>query len=352
MRRRILLGAAVFAAVPLTLDPDRPLPPSFGMQLHGMWDWYWNRERPNEWLRRHIATLVEFGVEVVRVDFGWAGSQPEEGRPSLAWYYNRRLDMLLDELATRGLKVLVTIDLSPGWSRAGGGSDHRFPDDGSAIGPWARWFAATYGDRVLAVEVWNEPNTLDNSGIKDGAERARHYAGLLKTASRGIRAGRPGTRVVLGGPLENDASFIRRVYEEGTRDDFDVVAVHPYQVGFTDPQSRGSGVSIADGFVEVLRVMERHGDAAKPVWWTEFGFPVGIRPGVLDQETAGERLVSTFELARRRFPQVQLGVVYVAHRSDSQDAAYSVLDLSGEPRRQMRLLRNYFQRQGKTRSIV
>ncbi|MFJ8108313.1 cellulase family glycosylhydrolase [Streptomyces sp. NPDC096132] len=381
MRRRTFLSLAVPAAVipssgnalsPTVAADSRP--PAFGVQFHGLWDDYWARDgTPLPLFGHHLDRLRAHGVSLIRVDVGWSTSEPSRGEFSTSHYYNRRFATLLNAAARRSLKVLVTVHQSPQWARPHAAAREpftQFPEDPESIRPWARWMAKTYGKHVYAWEVWNEPNLKAFTGDADPASRTRRYVHLLKACSAGLRSGDPSAVVVLGGPCYTDEDFIEGVYRGDARDDFDVLALHPYLDDQTkdpwddEPPSRYRMTH----FPAVLDVMRKYGDAAKPVWWTEFGFSVhsnaGVpagqpwRRGVQDAATAGRSLVRSFELARLRYPQIRLGVVFTAHwarpatDTNLHQRGFGLMDAEGRARPQLTTLRDYFERHDGTRSLL
>lgn len=356
--------AALTAGLAVTGAAPPSSPPVFGVQFHGLWNGYWAKDgKPLPAFGYHLDTLRAHGVGLIRVDIGWSASEPKRGVRSPSHWYNRRLPILLSAATERGMKVLATIHQSPAWSRPSmpaKGSDRRFPDDPESIRPWARWMAETYGKQVYAWEVWNEPNLEDFTGIKDLVRQLDAYVPLLKACSAGLRAGDPSAVVVLGGTCYTDHEFIGGVYDRDGRDHFDVLALHPYLDDQTkDPwEEKPPNRFRMTHFPAVAEVMRKHGDGTKPVWWTEFGFTVHPRNGVPDAATAGRSLVRSFELARQRYPQVRLGVVYTTFRplppeKDSpRERGYHLMNANGTAMPQLPSLRDYFARHPAPRPLL
>ncbi|MEU5424657.1 cellulase family glycosylhydrolase [Streptomyces olivoreticuli] len=301
--------------------PDRTAdtaPPVLGVPFPGTGDGYWQDGRPSPALHRDLDTLRAYGVEVVRVDVSWHRSQPEDSAPCAGHPYNQRLAGVLDAAAERRIAVLVTLHESPLWTRGGAaprGSHARFPDDPDTIRPWAKWLAATYGDRVLAWEVWCEPNQPATTGVTAPAERAARYAALLRACAAGLRSVPDPAPVVLGGPCHTDHRFVRDIYAAGGRDHFDVLALRPRLDGRAPDawSEEAPGIDRVTNFPAVAEAMRAYRDGDKPVWWTEFGFaPQSAEEtprGLHEPAEATRLLVRSFELARVRYPQVRLAVI-------------------------------------------
>jgi hypothetical protein len=103
------------------------------------------------------------------------------------------------------------------------------------------------------------------------------YGGVFFAAA----AGAPGT----SGP-----DFVQDTYDArpGLSRCYDVLAYHPYPYPFTAPELdvpvRGSVLSAAD---QMRAVLARNGDAAKPLWITEVGWPTNTRAyGVSEDKQA------------------------------------------------------------------
>jgi len=120
-------------------------------------------------------------------------------------------------------------------------------------------------------EIWNEEN---GSRTWTGATPSpAAYGRLLTLSDTAIDDVDPQARVMIGGlmgdPREHSdaVTFLTGLYKiPGIRDHFDAVGLHPY------------GPSPADSMTitrNVRSVMDRHGDAATPIWITEIGWASG-----------------------------------------------------------------------------
>jgi hypothetical protein len=350
---------------------DASAPPAFGVQFHGTWNMYYSPPssgRANAMFYRHLDALEKYRVKLLRIDIGWSASQPDPGTPSMRNTYNRRIDTVLTAARQRGMKVLITLHQSPAWSRPGTGSRvKQYPADPDSIRPWATWLGRTFGSRVAAWEVWNEPNLEEFTAIETVAERPRRYVPILQAAATGLRAGDPHATVVFGAPSQTDDAFITACYALGAKPYFDVMAVHPYQGDQTKPPEAEdiSGKSRMTNFPAVIAAMAAHGDGRKPVWWTEFGYSVHSNTdvsrddrwlrGVQDPQTSGEYLRRAFELARVRYPQVRVAVVYAAYNQPDglygHKYGYRLLDADGEERGQLPIIEGYLARFSQERTF-
>ena len=158
-----------------------------------------------------------------------------------------------------GLNVLGSC--SPVWERLDVWAD------------FARQAAAFYKDRVKYWEIINEPPFFwwypTPPGVRmpdtnPDIRRApiRHYAALLKASAKAIREADPDAAIVAGAGF-SDGAFLRKLYELGCKDDFDVASVHYVNCRHPDDFAR---------CMRTLRgVMSQYGDGGKPLWDTENG---------------------------------------------------------------------------------
>ena len=248
--------------------------------------------------------LYDAGVRAVRVDISWLDVE-EPGEP-LGDFKFTETDAEIEAIRQAGLKAIGILAYGhPDYSALGsavaatplsgglppfaiGGARAFPPDDPADFARYAHATAAHYGDEVLAWEVWNE----QNEGWRFWAPREDPpaYARLLCEAYRAVKAADPGTPVLYGGvffpalpggvPGMSGPEFLQATYDADPQlgSCFDVMAYHPYPYPFTAPELdvpiRGSVLSAAD---QMRAVLARNGDADKPLWITEVGWPTNRR---------------------------------------------------------------------------
>jgi hypothetical protein len=120
-----------------------------------------------------------------------------------------------------------------------------------------------YGKRLPVVEVWNEPNL---SGFwKD--PNPTNYLALLRRTHETVKSVDPSIRVAFGGTSGVPFAFIEEIYKLGGAKWFDIMNIHPY----TEPDRSEGDMDVK---IERLReLMAKYGDAKKPIWITEIGWP-------------------------------------------------------------------------------
>jgi hypothetical protein len=278
--------------------------PELGSMFHCAWLEYTDSQR-----EAIFDSLEAAGVEWVRIDVGWSSLQ-ETGRGQFSQWYVALVDKCVGMAAARGLNVLGMLFRTPGW--ANGGQGVQVPPTNVADYAFiANWVANRYRGRVQAWEIWNEPDPAQASWSWSGT--VQQYVQLLKAAYPAVKSGDPNALVVFGGPSSNDDAFIASAYAAGARGAFDVMATHPYQ-GLADapPEQPDDGNRWWFTHLPAVRaVMVANGDAAKPIWFTEFGWSShdnwpGIENwnrGVTEVQQA-EYLVRAVNYTRANYPYV------------------------------------------------
>jgi hypothetical protein len=346
--RRHSVLAAVAAAMLATVAgfwPSRgaaatdAVTPAFGVQFHGMWSDYTDAERA-----RVLDELKAAQVKWIRLDVGWSMLQPD-GQDSYSPWGVGFVDRVIDMAANRGLKVLVTLWLTPAWANHARG-ERTLPDDPADYARAVGWAAQHWAGKVQAWEIWNEPN--DNDSLTGASPAA--YTRLLRAAYPAIHAGNPDATVVFGGPSGTDAQWIEQAYAAGAHGYFDAMAVHPYQAVADEPPSApDNGTRYRMAHVAAIhRLMVANGDGAKPIWFTEFGWSSHSNAGIdlrkgsnnwrrgVSEERQAEYLVETLKLIPKKWPYVTKAFWYDSHDRQGegvQNGNYGLLrrDLSPKP---------------------
>lgn len=220
--------------------------------------------------------LAELKVRFIRVDFIWPIIEPSRGEHLWSTY-----DGFVKQARQHGIRILALVGFAPDWAN-GGGSSAKPPRDRSA---WVSFLQAlvgrykpcgdlaaqegwTDGYGIQAWEIWNEPN---HPLFWDPAPDAAAYVPLLADAYGAIKTLDPhsvvlngGLTMGTGGKCFAASCYIEKMYANGAKDYFDVMALHPYTPGPPD------GI---EAKVETVRaLMDANGDAGKPIWLTEFGY--------------------------------------------------------------------------------
>lgn len=260
--------AVVLASAPAATATSRV---EVGVQFHGLWSSYTDADRAVV-----LDRLAESGAGWVRLDISWAMLQPrsrtEWSSDGLAY-----VDRIIDMAAARGLKVLGTFWLTPGWANGGRG-ERVLPTDPADYARAAQVIARRWAAEVRAWEVWNEPNSSD---FMVGADPVA-YTRLLRAAYPALHAGDPTTTVVTGGTQYMDDRWLSRAYAAGMAGAYDALGVHPYP-GVADeaPDLPSDGTIWRPANITAVRsLMNAYGDSAKSIWFTEVGWSTHDNTGL------------------------------------------------------------------------
>lgn len=215
---------------------------------------------------RAFEAMRDNKIGWARINLNWNDLEPVQGvrDPDVM----ADLDDCIGQANRSSIRPLVVFQGSPEW--ANGGKDWNTPpinpdDYASALG----YLAERYKGTVKAWEIWNEPNF---DSFWTGTPQ--QMTGLMKAAYPAVKKADPRAYVLLPGLAQNDAGYLKELYKSGAKDYFDVVSTHVYtRVPPQTPYKKAGNVSIA-GVQGVINIMKQFGDTKKPVWLTEFGWPV------------------------------------------------------------------------------
>jgi hypothetical protein len=179
-------------------------------------------------------------------------------------------DRIVKDAANAGIRVIMSISSTPCWASSApaalvsvctpGESDDasewppRNPSDFAAI---AAYLATRYGSGLAAIEVWNEPDHI-NERYFAGPEKARRYAALLRAAYPAIKHANPHIAVLGGSLVGSNGVFLEHLYAEGIKGFYEGLAVQYYDLTL-------------EGLRSIRSVQLAHGDT-KPLWLDEFGW--------------------------------------------------------------------------------
>jgi hypothetical protein len=229
------------------------------------------------WLRSAQDTQFSFisgsGAGSVRIDVPWdvldGGSKGTYNS-----FYLGHIDDYVNRCAAAGIDVLMVVTNAPQW--ANGSTDpHVPPINNTDYADYLAFLMNRYAGKVSTYEIWNEPNGRWAWTNPDPVR----YAALLKASYTRAKSIDPKVTVLapsLSGP--DQASWLDTFYAQGTKDYFDAFSMHGYWwnlngstvLPYYDPANPNQ--SIFGAFTtRILPVMNKYGDGAKRVWWTETG---------------------------------------------------------------------------------
>lgn len=206
---------------------------------------------------------AEAGIDYVRADFDWHVCRKSPDSP---WDFSR-YDTVVDEAATKGITILPILYGVPKWAK---------PLESHMDG-WREFVRETsrhFKGRIPVYEIWNEQNNAEFWRNPNPT----NYLPVLRAAFEEIKGVDPSARVLLGGFMGVPLDYIGELYRLGGGCFFDVMNVHPYSHPFAPDIPHPQWGTTLKSRLDALRaLMAANGDAAKPVWITEIGWPVKNR---------------------------------------------------------------------------
>jgi polysaccharide biosynthesis protein PslG len=283
------------------------------------------------------------------------------------WIDVEPLRRVVDHAHERDLKIVVSVTGSPEWLDPTGG----IPDNVEPFGHFMETLASEFRGKVQGWEIWNEPNlAYEVGGYVDPGE----YVELLRVAYGAVKAGDPQAAVLFGGLTPtgvtdptiaiDDVTYLEQIYayNNGEVSNFyDHLGAHPGSNNNPPdtmyPHNIGPGEwSTHPSFyfrrIEQQRaVMERHGDADKQIWLTEFGWSTanqapGYEYGVeISEQDQARHLVRAFEIAKQEWPWMGVMMVWNLNYStvvgpEDEKFPWSVVNSDFSPRPSYEALRD------------
>ena len=261
-----------------------------------------------------------------------------------------------------GLNIIARLDFEPMWAR----KDHAHngpPDDYRDYWDFVSAFVSRYGSgspigRVHAIEIWNEPNVeREWANLPINASSAADYVRLLGGAYEAAHAADPNILVLTAGLSPNgvtnghsadDLEYLKWMYAAGLQGKFDVLGAH---ANTQAPEVAAPLGSLKDfphpSFyfrrVEQLRdLMVEHGDSAKRIWLTEWGWTTDtVHPDfawfAVSESKQADNLVDGLRYAREHWA-AWIGVMSVwtlpdpTWGKDREEYWWAIANPDGTPR--------------------
>lgn len=238
--------ACLFSALSLAVAAGTA---PYGFCSHPMQDEFTTRDRMFE-------MMSGAGAGCLRCECMWAFCQPQKDGP----FSFRKFDLVCESATAHGIEIVPILHCPPRWARP-------VQDNMPAYRRFVRAFMDHYGDRFPVIEVWNEEN---GAHFWPPRPDAAEYAGMLKVSHEEIKAAAPSVRVCLGGLAGIPLGYLEELYRHGAARHFDIMCVHPYV------HPHGPEGWLVEQFGRLRDMMSRFGDAGKPVWFTELGWPTHL----------------------------------------------------------------------------
>jgi hypothetical protein len=225
------------------------------------------------WMNARLGELATLGVGWVRTDikFGWIVN-------SAGVIDFTNMDAVVNATEARGLKLLLIMHGLPAANKPAGTGDSYGPDTEArrqVFANLAGQVAARYANKThIAYEVWNEAN-LDQFWTPTPS--ITNYVELLKDAYPAIKTADPDVRVLASGTGSGPSPDIPSdvwytgLYNQGAAPYFDIGNIHPYQDWRLSVSTGNPATGHMALLDDVRAIMDANGDAAIPLWGTEWG---------------------------------------------------------------------------------
>lgn len=303
------------------------------------------------YIRRTLEQVREMGAPWIVELFPWAYVQPRS-RYGYDW---AGADMVIAHARRQGLTVVARLDLVPAWARPPRTTDRYLdPEHYADYATYVAAFAERY--RPLGVRhliIWNEPNLRFEWGERPPDPGA--YAALLKVVYPAVKAAVPDAVMIAGalspgGELDggqtrmDDMQYLASLYDAEAGPFFDMWAVHAYG-GQEPPEAPPAPEKVNFRRIELVRaLMDRFGDAAKPIIVTEGGYndhprwQAAVRPADRIRWT-----IATYEQARS-YPWLEAVALWqfsAPYATRSYPDAWNFVAPDGTPRAIYDAVREY-----------
>lgn len=263
----------------------------------------WDRPKDAD----QIRAIAAIGFRYVRV--GVTGHLLLRDRSRFDDWFTRALRDQIAMLSDAGLTLLLIYAMVP--PRLSGNGSFWCPTPAAAA-EHARGFAylaEQYGDRVLALEYWNEPQADDGRFWCGARARADEYVHMLRAAYTAAKSANPNTVVLAGALAGTDLAFATALYEASRIHGplFDALSVHPYPLIGQGPDDCSDVRWSFRCGLQRLHDLQLRYEADPKLWVTEIGF--STREYSPEQQAA--HLVRCIQIARS-LPYIAALIVFCA----------------------------------------
>lgn len=237
---------------------------------------------------REVAAARALHARVIRVELPWSVLQPH-GPGELDTQAVAYTDRLMSDASAQGIAVIALVDATPCWassapaqlleacvagrdSQANGWPPSR-PSDFAGI---AGALAGRYGGKLTALEVWNEPDQV-NELYFAGPEKSERYAAMLKAGYTAVKQADARVKVLAGSLVGSNGVFLRLLYAAGIKGYYDGIAVHFY--------------TLTLGALRMFRAAQVASGDTTPLWLDEFGWSSCYPQKVQEEQSCVTRAV-------------------------------------------------------------
>ena len=221
-----------------------------------------------EQIDRDLRAAKGLKVNTVRSEVEWSSFEPD-AKGVYDESYLALVDLLVANANALGMKPTLLVESSPCWASSYKGKGDCSapaarktariwpPDRAQDFADLAGFLAARYAGRLAAIEIWNEPDHV-NQFYFAGPDKPQRYAALLRAAYRSIKAADRNVLVLGGSLVGANGKFLRALYKAGIKGSYDALSVHYYDLVLAS--------------LRAIRKVQRANRDSKPLWLGEFGW--------------------------------------------------------------------------------
>jgi hypothetical protein len=282
---------------------------------------------------REIALAQRMHAKVVRIDLPWAVLQPH-GPNEFDAQAQAFTDRVVADAAAAGIGVIMTARATPCWDSSAPAdvlshcSTTRLTDANAwpprnlaAYGAFVAYLAQRYGTRLAGIEIWNEPDQI-NELYFAGREKAKRYAAVLRAAYPAIKQANPNVRVLAGSLVGSNGIFLRALYKAGIKGYYDALAVHFYTLTLAS--------------LRAFRQVQLENGDSKPLWLDEFGWSSCWPRHRIEQEqacvTARVQATNIANVFRSLARSTYVGAELTYQLMDVRNEEFGAVTASGAPK--------------------
>ena len=226
-------------------------------------------------LTQQLDLMRQAHITWVRQFFRWDDIEPLAG--VYAWdQWDAVVQVFADD---PDLKLVAVLMNSPAWARDGENVTTP-PRDPADFAAFARAFAERYGSTIDFYQIWDEPNLSEAWGGAD--PRPTDYLALLSAGYSAIHGADSGATVIAAalapttetGPRNlSDIDYLNDLYALGAADVMDATAAKPFGFNLSpDDRTVRADTLNFSRLVALREVMTEHGDDAKALWLSSWGW--------------------------------------------------------------------------------
>ncbi len=226
-------------------------------------------------LTQQLDLMRQAHITWVRQFFRWDEIEPQPG----VYQWDQWDAIVQPFTANTDLKLVAVLMNAPAWTHEVDNPTAP-PTDPADFAAFARAFAERYGATIDVYQIWDEPNLREAWGGAD--PRPADYLALLSDAYSAIHGADSSATVIAAGlapttetgPANlSDIDYLNDLYALGAAPYMDAVGAKPF--GFDrSPDDRTVRADTLDfsRLVALREVMTEHGDGAKALWLSSWGW--------------------------------------------------------------------------------